>query len=649
MYERGGGHNLPFPFSLSGRGLYAIALGEGFVKDTGHIRSQSHIALLGKGVAHRKAILMPEIPVAAFGGIIVVAAGGVKGIAEAAALGKAVRRIEPNAPLLSQGFVVLERRAVGEGLPVSVVGKGPYIGPSHIIKGRVFLAVRPAGAVIQVGGQVQAPSFLSANIAEGPVGRYPGALGRGQAVREPLRTVDFQLLPKGFRAAGSRSVGPGIIEGRAHVEPEFSFLFQEFQVGAHVMFEAPSAILPGRDQVSAVLIGGALRTGTRLRIPVFIIGPEGGFHVLDAGGVGVEAQLGGRGKAPVQEGGLQGLQIQVVPFYADHDGALGGLHVLPVGKEGELVFLRIGRYQGVPAVQQAAVVTQGLVFLLGNQRGARIHAHVAEPSFFVFFLEGHVQHLFPLGVLHARSPGAFGLAVYHADFVHDGGRQVVEGCGLVVEEEGAASQRKLVNLLPVELHLAVFGYLHARHPLDQVLEHVVGAHAEGRGREFHGILLHHHGVAHVRNHRRLQELLVLLQFDGAHIHLTFPEIARLHKRLVAHHLHMQHIIAQGHIFQLGGTFVVRKGKVGNGGVLGRNHIERGVGDGLVGERVHHRGLDGGQAVHHHIVVEDDNLRPGLEGQQQHNGGSKDFFHGDVRFIFSQSAAPAWRPPGCRWR
>ena len=235
------------------------------------------------------------------------------------------------------------------------------------------------------------------------------------------------------------------------------------------MLEAPSAVVPGRDQVSAVLVGGALRTGTCLRIPVFIIGPERGFHVLDAGGVGVEAQLGGRGKAPVHEGRLKGLQIQVVPFYADHDGALGGFHILSVGNDGELVFLRIGRYQGVPAVQQAAVVPEGLVLLFRNQGGTRVQAHVAKPAFFVLFLEGHVQHLFPLGVLHARSPGAFGLAVYYADLVHDGGRQVVEGRGLVVEKERSAAHRELVNLLSVELHLAVFGYFHARHALNQVL------------------------------------------------------------------------------------------------------------------------------------------------------------------------------------
>ena len=82
---------------------------------------------------------------------------------------------------------------------------------------------------------------------------------------------------------------------------------------------------------------------------------------------------------------------------------------------------------------------------------------------------------------------------------------------------------------------------------------------------------------------------------------------------------MEDIIAERHLFQLGNALVVRKGEVGDGGVLGRNHIEGGIGNGLVGERVHHRGLDGGHTVYEHILVEDDNLCPGLEGQQQKEG------------------------------
>ena len=438
---------------------------------------------------------------------------------------------------------------------------------------------------------------------------------------EPLRTVDLQLFPEGFRGARGGGVGPGIIEGRAHVEPEISVFLLEFQVGSNIVLDAPSAVVLGRDQVSIGLESGTLRAGARLRISEFVIGSESGFHVLDTGGVEVQARLRCRRKAPVHIGAGQALRIyiHVAPFYADKNGSLGGFYILSVGDEGKLVLLRIGRYQGICAVQQTAVVPQLVFFILGNQRGAGIQAHIAEPSFLVFFLEGHVQHLFPLGVLHARRPGAFRIAVYHADFVHDGGGEVIEGRGLVVEEEGSATHRELVNLLSVELHLAVFGDLHTRHTLDEVLEHIVGAHAEGRGRKFHRILLHHHGIAHIRNHRRLQELLVLLQLDGTHLHLAFPEIACLDKRLITHHFHAEDIVTKRHFFQLGGPLVVRKGKIGNGGVLGRNHIEGGVGNGLVGERVHHRGLDGGHTVYEHILVEDDNLRPGRQAQKKKEG------------------------------
>ena len=201
---------------------------------------------------------MPEIIVPAFGGIIVVPAGGIEGIAEAAALGQVVRSIETGAPFFSQGFVVLQRGTVGERPAVSIIGKSPQILSSNIIQGRVFLAVRSAGTVTQVGSQPQASPLLPAYIPEGSIGPDSGTLGRGQAMGEPLRTVDFQLFPEGFRGARRGGVGPGIIEGRAHVEPEISVFLLEFQVGSDIVLDASSTVVLGRDQVSFGLESGTL-------------------------------------------------------------------------------------------------------------------------------------------------------------------------------------------------------------------------------------------------------------------------------------------------------------------------------------------------------------------------------------------------------
>ena len=42
-------------------------------------------------------------------------------------------------------------------------------------------------------------------------------------------------------------------------------------------------------------------------------------------------------------------------------------------------------------------------------------------------------------------------------------------CALIIEEECPAPDGDLVDLLTVELHLPVLGYLHSGHPLEQIL------------------------------------------------------------------------------------------------------------------------------------------------------------------------------------
>ena len=188
-----------------------------------------------------------------------------------------------------------------------------------------------------------------------------------------------------------------------------------------------------------------------------------------------------------------------------------------------------------------------------------------------------------MAILEAGGAGLFAVAVYHPHLVHHRGGQVVQRRALVVEEEGAAAYGDLVDFLSVELHFSIGRNLHAGHAFKEVLEHSVGAHPEGGSVELHGVFFDEDGVAHFVDDGGLQVLLVLLQLHRAQLRDPFPEIAVFHEGLEAHHFYVKGVLAKRNLLQLGLSFVVGEGKVGDGGIFGRNHIHGSKGDGLVGE------------------------------------------------------------------
>ena len=404
------------------------------------------------------------------------------------------------------------------------------------------------------------------------------------------------------------------------MEPDLAAFLLELQIGIQGVGILFSAIEGAGGQVAVLLVSRPVGARAGIRIRVFVVDAHRGFHVLDAGGVDIHAQLRRRGESLVQESGFAFL----VPGHHNH---VGIVHVLAVGNDGHLVFLAIGRHQGVGIPEQPPLVPERVVLVLLPQCGAALEGGIAEPAFLVFLLERHVQHLFPAAVLQARIPGPFRLPVDDADLVHHGSGQVVERRALVVEEEGAAAHGELVNLLTVELHLAVFRDFHARHAQQQVLEHGIGPHPEGRGVELHRIFLDDDGIAHIGHGGGLQELLVHLEPDGAQIHFLFPEIPFPGERLVSQHLHVEDIAAEGHFVQFGLAFGVREGEVGDGGVLGRDDVHRRKGNGLLGKGIQDGGLDFTHPPAEHALIEDDHLRPRRKAEAQQQGkGRKKFFH-----------------------
>ena len=243
------------------------------------------------------------------------------------------------------------------------------------------------------------------------------------------------------------------------------------------------------------------------------------------------------------------------------------IHILPIGNHCQLILLRISRHKRISAPEQSTVILERIVTVLPANRGATLDAHVAEPAFLVFLFEADIQHLLPAPVLDARSAGLLAFPVDNPDLVHHRGRQVIQCRTLVTEKEGASAHGEFVDFLAIELHLPVVSDFHTRHTLEQILQHRIGSNPEGRSVEFNSILFDDDRIAHIGDHRSLQELFVHLQPDGAQIHLFLTEEALYHNWLVPHHLHVESIIAERDFVQLGFSIDIRQREIRDRGVL----------------------------------------------------------------------------------
>ena len=243
------------------------------------------------------------------------------------------------------------------------------------------------------------------------------------------------------------------------------------------------------------------------------------------------------------------------------------IHILPIGNHCQLILLRISRHKSISAPEQSAVILERIETVLSANRGATLEAHIAEPSFLVFLFEADVQHFLPAPVLDARSAGLLAFPVDNPDLVHHRCWQVIQRRALVAEEEGASAHSEFVDFLTIELHRSFVGDFHTRHTLEQILQHRIGSYPEGRSIEFDSIFFDDDWIAHIGDHRSLQELFVHLQPDGAQIHLLLTEKALHHNRLVSHHLNVKDIASKRNLIQFGFTFRVSQREICNRSVF----------------------------------------------------------------------------------
>ena len=255
----------------------------------------------------------------------------------------------------------------------------------------------------------------------------------------------------------------------------------------------------------------------------------------------------------------------------------------------ELVFIVVARNHHVARIEEAAVVDHLVLAVAGHRRTGPDRG-VAEPAFLEFLLEFQVHHLLAVG-RNARELLGIAHLVDDLHLVHHLGRQVLEGHLRIVEEEGLAAHRDLLDGFAVVFHRAVFRNLHAWHPLEQILEHLVLPHLERSGIEDNGILLDLDRVTDGRHVRCVQQLRILRELHDTQVHgIPGPverEIMLLVVGLVAQHLDGQHVIAPRHLRDAGQTGRVGQGKVGDQRIIFGRQISRSEGHRLFGALLQH--------------------------------------------------------------
>ena len=250
---------------------------------------------------------------------------------------------------------------------------------------------------------------------------------------------------------------------------------------------------------------------------------------------------------------------------------------------GKLVLLVVARNHPVGVVEKAAVVHH-LFLAVTGQGGAEPGRDIAEPAFLELLLEFQVHHFFAVG---GHACELFGIAhlVDDLDLVHHLGRQVLEGHLRVVEEEGLAADRNLLDRLAVVFHRSVAGNVHSGHPLEQVFQHLVLSDDEGRGIEDDCVLPDLDGIADGRHTRGLQHLGVLRQVDRAQIHRPFipgkRDVVFLPAGLVSQHLDGQVVGASRHFGEVGHAGRVGQREIGDQRVALGRQVGGCIGNGCV--------------------------------------------------------------------
>ena len=147
--------------------------------------------------------------------------------------------------------------------------------------------------------------------------------------------------------------------------------------------------------------------------------------------------------------------------------------------------------------------------------------HIAEPSDGVFLLQLHIHDVVLVVLLVAAQPlGLLGEFVVDLHFLHSVGRQVVEHHGVVATEELLAVEQQTLHELAIVVDLSVLLQFHARHLLDEGIEHGAFSQLEGVG-------IVDQRVATIVEHHLRSRHLHLLQGVALPLHVERRQLARV--------------------------------------------------------------------------------------------------------------------------
>ena len=147
--------------------------------------------------------------------------------------------------------------------------------------------------------------------------------------------------------------------------------------------------------------------------------------------------------------------------------------------------------------------------------------HIAEPSDGVFLLQLHIHDVVLVVLLVAAQPlGLLGEFVVDLHFLHGVGRQVVEHHGVVASEELLAVEQQALHELAIVVDLSVLLQFHARHLLDEGIEH-------GAFSKLEGIGIVDQRVATIVEHHLRSRHLHLLQGVALPLHVERRQLARV--------------------------------------------------------------------------------------------------------------------------
>ena len=471
-------------------------------------------------VAHRGGVVVVAlaiVPLVQHGGVEAgLAAGPVESVLVVVPHGSKAVHIDGKHPEFG------ERLDIGDACPPGViavvgpvekvfddrVGSRAELGPGKFTAVGVVVADRPVCVEREAAAVVaQFPDAGTEPCAVIELPRFEVGAGR--------RTVELQAVVPlaGVVVVVAFSLSEGVVELRLEIEEELlagSVLQLKPQLESIVGCKAFRGSI-GENVASVRDESLSLRLAAAVPEIVVVAGHRGSLHLLDALRVVIDAQLAVRLDAAHAQ-----VQFADQAECDDHAAVIRDRGVGAIADHGNLVLFVVARYHRVGRIEESAVIHH-LFLAVAGQRGAQAAAQIAEPAILEFLLEFEIHHFFPV-----RGDARKLLGITHlVDDLHlidHLGRQVLEGHLRVVEEESLAADGDFLDGLAVVFHRAVAGNLHARHPLEQVFQHLVLPDDEGGGVEDDGVLPHLDGIADGRNLGRVEHLGILGQVNGAQVH-----------------------------------------------------------------------------------------------------------------------------------